>query len=206
MKSLLLVCLLFLVIAGSWAAPGYSDGGVFGELHVGLGGCYPQGTYDNYADPGFIFDLRATLHIPHAEIIAGWIDFNYIEFRSDVFQTEGWIETGGGFITFPVLETYQEKLYTGHIGIQLVSPTRRGFFRPRAGIGIGFNNLQTDLKWEAQLPDTLLEIAREDLDSQTKFGWRGIAGVDLFFTPKFGVCGDFIYDHVFNVERLEATQ
>jgi hypothetical protein len=105
-----------------------------------------------------------------------------------------------------VNENYSEDLFTGHIGIQVASVTQRGAFRPRAGIGIGFYNFVTDLTWEADLPDTTIEIATQELDDQVKMGWRGIIGADFFFTPQFGASADFIYDHVFNVERVEGIE
>ena len=204
MRPLGLVFLLAMTLVFSLTAPGNTETGVFGELHLGLGGCFPQGTYTRYADPGLIVDLRATLHLPYIDMFAGWIDFNVIPFRRENLETEGKIESGGFLITFPVRQTYSENLYTGHIGLQLANPTQRGFFRPRAGVGIGIYNFQTDMKWEAELPDTLLEIAQMELDGQVRFGWRGIAGVDLFFKPNLGLSGDFIYDHVFDVERVEG--
>ena len=204
MKAIGLVLLLAMSLVVFSTSPGNTEEGVFGELHLGLGGCFPQGTYTTYADPGLIVDLRATLHLPYVEMFAGWIDFNFIGFKHENLETEGEIDAGNMIITFPVRQTYSENLYTGHIGLQLANPTQRGFFRPRVGIGVGFYNFQTDMKWEAELPDTLLEIAQMDLDNQTRFGWRGVVGVDLFFTPSVGLSGDFIYDHVFGVERVEG--
>ncbi len=180
--------------------------GVFGELHLGLGGTYPQGTFARYADPGFIIDLRATVHIPKAKFIVGWVDFNFIMFARENVETEGSITVGPITTFFPVMEKYSEDLYTGHIGIQLASITQRGAFRPRIGIGAGFYNFVTDMIWEAELADTTMEVARLDLDDQLRFGWRGVIGADFFFTPQFGASVDFIYDHVFNVERIEGTE
>jgi hypothetical protein len=180
--------------------------GVFGELHIGLGGTFPQGTFARYADPGFIVDLRATVHIPKAEFIVAWMDFNYILFARENIETQGEMTVGPVTTYFPVMEKYSEDLYTAHVGLQLASNTQRGAIRPRAGIGIGVYNFVTDLTWEAELADTTLEVAKLDLDDQFRLGWRGIIGIDFFFTPQFGASADFIYDHVFNVERVEGTE
>ncbi|MFH1755987.1 MAG: hypothetical protein ABIA59_09815 [Candidatus Latescibacterota bacterium] len=185
---------------------GIAGAGVFGELHLGLGGTFPQGTYARYVDPGFVVDLRGTIHIPNAEFLAAWVDFNYIIFAQESIESEGKVTVGPITTYFPVMEKYSEELYTGHVGIQLASTTQRAAFRPRAGIGIGLYNFQTDLTWEAEFPDTTVKIANLDLDSQTCFGWRAIMGADFFFTPQFGASIDFLYDHVFNVERVEGTE
>jgi hypothetical protein len=200
------LCLLIVGVLGILSA-GVASAGIFGELHLGLGGTFPQGTFARYADPGFIVDLRATIHIPAVEFIVGWLDFNYIMFARETVETNGSIISDTGMrITFPVNEKYAEDLFNGHVGIQLANPTQHGMFRPRAGIGLGFYNFVTDLTWEADLPDTTIEIATQDLDDQLRMGWRGIIGADFFFTPQFGASADFIYDHVFNVERIEGTE
>jgi len=198
-------CFLLIITLGTVVAnPVFA--GVFGELHLGLGGTYPQGTFARYADPGFIANLRATVHIPNAEFVVGWLDFNYIMFARENVESQGSMTVGPITTYFPVMEKYSEELYTGHIGLQLASTTRRGAFRPRAAAGIGFYRFNTDLVWEAELADTTTEVARLDLDDQLCLGWRGILGADFFFTPQFGASADFIYDHVFSVERIEGTE
>jgi hypothetical protein len=198
-------CLVFVMALGIMSAT-FSYAGVFGELHAGVGGTYPQGNFTRYANPGLILDLRATIHVPHAEVIVGWVDFNYVMFEQENVESQGEMTVGPVTTYFPVNEKYSEDLFTGHVGIQLGSYTQRGAIRPRAGIGIGFYKFVTDLVWEAELADTTMEVARQELDDQFAFGWRGILGVDFFFVPQFGASVDFIYDHVFDLKRIEGTE
>ncbi len=180
--------------------------GVFGEIAASVGGTYPQGSFVRYADPGLLLNLRATAHIPKVEVFVGWADFSFVDFTSEELETRGFIPTEGGTIEFPVTQSYSERMLAAHIGLQLATATQRAFFRPRAAIGIGIYNFSTDMSWDAELEDTTVQLAHEDLDSQTKFGWRGLVGVDFFITTQIGVTADFIYDHVLRLERVDGQQ
>jgi opacity protein-like surface antigen len=46
----------------------------------------------------------------------------------------------------------------------------------------------------------------DDDESQARFGWRAAAGVDLFFSPKWGLCLEYVYDHVYNLRRTVESE
>jgi hypothetical protein len=203
MKSSVIIFILLLIIIGT------SDAGarIFGELALGLGGTYPQGSFSRYADPGFMVSGRATLHVPKVELFAFWCDFSFVEFARETQETWAYHEiiNGPSYWT-PVEQTTVEDMYGGHFGLQLSSMTMRAFFRPRAAIGIGFYHFVNKTTWDEEFPDTTITIASEVHDSQTKFGWRGLVGVDFFIIPQFGITADFVYDHVFNLKQNDGPQ
>lgn len=93
------------------------------------------------------------------------------------------------------------------LGIMSATFSYAGVFGElHAGIGIGFYRFVTDLVWEAELADTTMEVARQVLDNQFCLGWRGVLGADFFFTPQFGASVDFLYDHVFDLKRIDGTE
>jgi len=105
-----------------------------GELGLSVGGIFPQGDFAKYSDPGPAFLLRVNPHIPGAEAFSGWINLGVDLFSSD--ESEMVIEVDG----YDVLakKNIDEYGITLHIGLQLGSASRKGFFRPRAALAPGF--------------------------------------------------------------------
>jgi hypothetical protein len=196
--------LISTVLVISLVLPAQLSASIFGEVAVALGGTYPQGSFVRYADPGFLINGRATIHVPHVEMFVGWVNVGYVSFANEDLETQGTVQGPSGTVTFPIIQKYSEDLLSLHLGVQLATTTKRAFLRPRAGIGVGVYGFNTDMTWEAVNADTTIEIAREELDSQTKFGWRGMIGIDIFVKSSFGVTSDFVYDHVFNLERVDG--
>ena len=190
-----------IAVASLTAIAGAANAAVFGEVAIALGGTYPQTTFTRYADAGLLINGRATIHIPNAEMFAGWIDIGFVEFRNDEHETEF---TFAGQVPMTVTQTTSESLFSSHIGLQLASMTKRAFLRPRAALGVGIYGFRNTTKWEWNLPDTSLTLAEETLDSQTKFGWRFTAGADFFFTTQIGMTADFVYDHVLGVRQIDG--
>ncbi len=180
--------------------------GAFGEAAISVGGSYPQGTFTRYADPGFMANFRATIHAPEVEFFAFWLDFSFVSFSSETIETQSVTEIPGGpTIIRPVDQRTSEDMYAGHIGLQIANPTRKGFFRPRAALGIGLYQFRNVITWTETIDDTTsIVLADEVLDSQTSFGWRGLLGADFFVTPQIGITADFIYDHVFELNQDEG--
>jgi len=104
-------------------------------------------------------------------------------------------------LLFPGEKTISQTAWTIHAGLQLGSPTRLGLIRPRASIspGLYIFNIRTSYKFE-DAQDNLYS----DDDTQVKFGWRGAVGTTLFFSTKWGLSFDFIYDHVYKLHQLEG--
>jgi opacity protein-like surface antigen len=145
---------------------------------------------------------RATIHIPGAEVFVFWADLTLGTFASETLETT--LSIAGG-PTLPAQQTTTETMVAMHAGLQLASPTQRGFFRPRASIGIGPYFFDNTVFWSYDLGDTTVTLDSEKLDSQVRFGWRGTLGVDFFVTPKYGITADFVYDHVFNLNQREGS-
>lgn len=179
-----------------------ANAAVFGEVSLSAGGTFPQGTFAKYADPGFLINFRATIHIPKAEFLSFWLDFGGAKFSSEELFTTGFIPGGP---TFDVTQTTSESMVAGHIGLQLGNTTKRAFFRPRAAWGIGLYGFSTDVTWTIEA-DTTIPLDTENTDSQTKFGWRGTIGADLFISSQIGITADFVYDQVFGLNQTNSPQ
>jgi len=177
--------------------------GIFGEIALSAGGTYPQGTFVRYADPGFMGNLRVTTHAPVLDFFVFWIDISFVEFSREHIETVALTEIQGGpSIIRPIDQVTTENMIAGHIGLQLSNPTRKGFFRPRAAMGIGLYHFRNATTWTEEINDsTSIVLADEVHDSQTSFGWRGLLGADFFIKPNWGITADFVYDHVFKLTR-----
>lgn len=180
--------------------------GVFGEVAASVGGIYPQGSFTRYADPGFMGNARATIHIPSVEFMVGWFDFAFTQFSSETVETSRVLYDFDNGVTIrrPVDQTTKETMFALHLGGQISSASRRAFIRPRAGLGIGLYHFRNTISWTEQDADTTVTLASESLDRQTSFGWRALLGVDLFFTDQWGGTVDFIYDHVFELNQQDG--
>lgn len=193
-KTMAAAGLVLLVISSSSAS-------AIGELSFSIGGVYPQGSYAQYADPGVNINGKGIFHIPSMELISGWIDLNFSEFSSE--ETDIIVQVGN-LADLLATQTISETAFSMHGGLQLGSDSRRGFFRPRAAIGPGFYVFSTTSS--ARFDDADEDFYSES-ETQTKIGWRGALGVDLFFRTKWGISLDFLYDHVVDLNHtLEFDQ
>ncbi len=177
-------------------AAGAVSAGPIGELNISLGGMFPQGNYARYTDPGFTLDVRATFHIPKVGFAAGWVDASLAFFGSD----ESFVEVVDDPYIKGADQTVSEWTVSLHGGLQFGVDTRRGFFRPRAALGPGLYLFQTDTRLEVP---GMEEPLSSESEGQLRFGWRGVAGVDLFFVTKWGLSFDFTYDHVLGLDHVD---
>jgi opacity protein-like surface antigen len=201
MRSLVLSAVLAFVLAGLSSVPASG----YGELSGGIGGTWPQGSFAAYGDPGPRFLLRAEAEIPGVPALAGWISVDYAIFSSETFDTEATT----GDIDIPLEQTNEQDALSIHAGIQLGSSSHKAFFRPRVGVGVGFYYFSTDVElrhkgWTSEDEDNL--IYREVLDSQFRFGWRGVVGADFYPTSKWGLFFEAVYDHVFDLNQIEGDE
>jgi len=167
-----------------------------GELNFSLGGMFPQGNYTKYADPGFTMNLRGNFRVPGFGVLGGWIDGNASFFGSD----ESYVEVLDDPYISHADQTVSEYAISFHTGLQIGFDTRRGFLRPHVGLGPGLYIFNTETK--LTIPD-VEEPIEKDTESQLKFGWRGMVGVDLFFVTKVGVSLGFTYDHVLRLDHVD---
>lgn len=187
------------------AMPATSSAGVFGDVSVAFGGTYPQGDFTTYADPGFTIDLRGTMRFSESAAVALWGGLSFVLFDHDVQTTHRRIELENDVVIFnPVEQTTDQMLIAGHAGLRLAAPTQGGFFRPRAAVGVGVYHFRHDITWEEHVDGESYQLAYDNLDNQTKFGWRGRIGADFFILSEVGITADFVYDYVFNLEQEEG--
>jgi hypothetical protein len=172
--------------------------GVIGEMGVNIGGIFPQGDYARYADPGLSFLLRVNPHISKAQTISGWFSLGANIFSSD--ETAILIEADD--MVVPGKKNVDEYGFSLHAGLQLGSESRQGFFRPRASIapGLYIFNTETSIR-PLDYEEDLIEIN----ETQWRVGWKAAVGTDFFFSVKWGISLDFMYDHVLNMQRISKT-
>lgn len=172
-----------------------SKAATVGNLTVGGGGVWPQQKMAYYTDPGPHVFGRVDLQIPEVRMLMLWAGLGGTFFKDD--DQRVYIETTGDPI--PVNQSTTQTALTFHLGAQLGSHSRRGFFRPRAGAGIGLYSLQTNTDWK--WTDEEEAFSSEDRDSQLRIGWRGFLGADFFPTPKWGIGAEFVTDQIWNVDQ-----
>jgi hypothetical protein len=197
-RSLLLaigVVALFLVAAPAGAS-------VFGEIVLGGGPNFPQGEGLQYTETGGALLLRVTPHFQGRHPIALWADIGISFYEINNRETTISVTDGP---SLAVDEHTEENSVQGHIGVQLGSPSRTAFLRPRAGLGIGLYHFWTETRWHNG--DLLDPIATQNLDRQTHPGWVGYVGADLFFSRRWGISVEYRYSEVFNLREapLEAA-
>lgn len=83
-----------------------------------------------------------------------------------------------------------------HVGMQIANPSRKAFFRPRVGLGLGVYYFWTELN----LVGDVIE-SHDILEKQLRFGWRGSVGADFYFTRKLGISLEYIYDWVMDLDQ-----
>jgi len=194
-----LVLSAVLVLGGAFAPVAHAGG----EVTVGMGGVWPQGSFAAYGDPGPQFFGRVEVEIPDLPAAAIWLDVSFAIFSSETFRTEATADD----IAFPVDQTTSQHALSFHTGLQLGSSSHNAFFRPRAAVGAGFYYFSTTV--ELRRADWYSDeepLYSETLDSQFRFGWRGIVGADFFVSSSWGISCEFVYDHVFGLNRIEGEQ
>lgn len=194
-----------IAVLGLEQEPAKSTPGPVGDFSLNLGYSAPQGTFTRYAETGFHVLLRVNFRLRERFPLSFWTGLTFTHFsrRESIVQVE-----------FPDLEepyydkareVLEEDAYGLQVGLQLGNPTRRGFFRPRASIGVGLYVFSTTVKYF-----TLAWPDDEQIWGFTdqllgRFGWRGIVGADLFFTPRWGASVDILYDHVLHLNLTDAA-
>jgi hypothetical protein len=193
-SKLAVLCLVALCLTAGRA---FSDD-LRGEVGLGIGPTFPQGEFARYSDPGPHFNIRVTPRIPGVESVAGWIDLNGTLFSSE--ETPVFI-TVEDFL-LDAKKTVSEYAFSLHTGLQVGSASAKGFIRPRAALapGLYIFNTETSIRVIGDDEDLV-----SNNDSDVRVGWRGIIGVDFFFSQQWGISFDFFYDHVFRMRRLIDT-
>lgn len=170
-----------------------------GDLSILVGGLYPQDSFVHFSDDGPVFTGRCAFHIPGVPGLIPWLDLGGVFFRNTSGLTEDQTEN----LIVVAKENRDEWALYLHTGLQLGSPSRRGFFRPRASAGPGFYLFFLDRT--LTLPGDVDPYYSKSI-SLGRAGWRGMIGSDFFFAQNWGVAVEFLYDQAWNVENGEDVR
>jgi hypothetical protein len=185
--SYILILLLISIVSGNTQPNG--------EMHISIGGIYPQGNYTAYADPGVTANLRWTVHMNQFGFLSGWLNINGSFFSSEEFYVE--------LLDDPYYRGADERIseyaISLHTGLQIGSDSRQGAIRPRLAFGPGIYFFNTEDKLTIPGLEEPYDINNE---TQVKFGWRAFAGLDLFVNSRWGFTFDFTYDHVLSLDHI----
>jgi hypothetical protein len=161
-------------------------------------GATAQGTFVDFAEPGFNSRLDLVVRIPSVAAVGLQVDGNYTYFSQ---RTERVVFSAAPFGPIGPGETTREQWAASlHIGPVLSSPTRRGAFRPRASAGLGWYLFATQVDGKLDNSPDSFDISNEYLG---RFGWRGDVGAVVFAKRSWGVSADFLYDQIWHL-KLES--
>jgi len=175
------------------AISGYAQDPV-GEISLKGGPIFPQGDYARYTDEGGGAIIRLNIHVTEAQPISAFFEIGGNFYRGNETPT---VFTGDG-IAIPAKKHENEYNFALHLGLQLGTGSRHGFLRPRVSIGPGVYLFNTETAYR---PLDYDENLLESNETQVRVGWRGSVGSGFFFSTKWGISFDFIYDHVVNLHR-----
>ena len=102
----------------------------FNSFEIDFGYQNPQGHYDKYNDPGY--SIRATFSKPDELFPYIKYDFSmqYLKFKNDY-----WVDYTSSYL--PIEYNHSEQSFGILAGPRLMSPTKKGAFRPYVGAKVG---------------------------------------------------------------------
>jgi hypothetical protein len=168
-----------------------------GDVVVSLGGEWPQGSTTAFYDPGFNIAARGAYHLPFLEGVIPTFGLGATFFPGESGLVEDFTDS------FVVLAKEESDRYSIalNIGIQVGSPTRRGFFRPRAGIAPGFYMLSKYVERTLSGDDDPYYSKSLWLG---RAGWKGVIGADLFVSHEVGIALEYVYDQVWHLDNQQS--
>jgi hypothetical protein len=168
-----------------------------GDVVVSVGGEWPQTSTSAFYDPGFNIAARAAYHLPFLKGVIPTLGLGATFFPSESGLVDDVTES------FVVLAKEESDRYSFamNLGIQIGSPTRRGFFRPRAGIAPGFYALSKHV--ERTLPGDVDPYYSKSV-WLGRAGWKGVVGADLFVSREVGIALEFVYDQVWHLDNQQS--
>jgi len=174
-----------------------SDDTSTGDLVVSVGGGWPQGSTAVFHDPGFTLALRAAYHLPFLKGTIPTLGWNATFFPEESGLVD---DETNNFIVLARQES--DRFVTAlNLGIQIGSPTRRGFFRPRAGVAPGVYVLYKDVKRTLPGDDDPYYLNTVWLG---RAGWKGVIGADFFISNQAGVALEFVYDQIWHQDNRQS--
>jgi len=177
--------------SSGWSMP-------LGEGSLAGGWKWPLDDIKRFGDDGFTGWIRINVHPPSVPVVSILFLAGGTFFGS---QSEPVFVSGGG-TTFPAKRSMSQFELSLNIGPQLGASTRTGFFRPRVAVapGIYLFNAENNIRLVGDDEDFISETTR-----QIRFGWKGVAGVDLLFAQRWGISLDFVYDAIWNLDYVETV-
>jgi hypothetical protein len=163
-----------------------------GDVLFLAGGAWPQGSTTQFSDSGWDLNLRLAPHLPLKGVIPTMaLSVTFFPSESGLVEDET-----DNFIVL-AREESDRWAWALNLGVQLGSPTRRGFFRPRAGIAPGFYFLRKETS--RTLPQDTVAYYNKSL-WLGRLGWKGVIGADFAVSKVISVAAEFVYDQVWDVE------
>ena len=196
-QAVLLAALILVQAHPAQAGEKPSPDSSAGDVVVSLGGEWPQGSSTAFYDPGFNIAARAAYHLPFLKGVIPTFGLGATFFPGESRLVDDFTDS------FVVLAKEESDRYSIalNMGIQIGSPTRRGFFRPRAGIAPGFYVLSKYV--ERTLPGEDDPYYSKSL-WLGRAGWKGVVGADLFVSHEVGIAIEYVYDQVWHLDNHQS--
>ena len=169
------------------------ESSVKGDVLILSGGTWPQGSTTQFSNAGWHLNLRVAPQLPFLKGVVPIAALGATFFPKESGLVEDETEN------FIVLAEEESDRFGGalNLGLQLGSPSRRGFFRPRAGIAPGFYFLTQEVSRRLPLD---VDPYYEKTLWLGRVGWKGILGADFNVTKVVSIATEYVYDQIWDVE------
>jgi len=184
-----------MIALSCFMAPSSYAKDLIGELSLRVGPVFPQGDYARYTDEGIGAVIRMNFHVTEAQPISAFFELGGNFYRDNETPTFFTADN----IAVPAKKNESEYSFSLNLGIQFGTGSRHGLLRPRISIGPGLYLFNTEATYR---PLDYDESLIENNDSQLRVGWRASVGSGFFFSTKWGISFDVIYNHVVSLHRV----
>ena len=161
------------------------------DVSITVGYVQPIGSTEDVLNDGPSFSVRFVPNRASGNVFTPMLDAGFTRFKA----TEDTLSVTGEIVTQIFIQNQSQFAFNAHVGAQFGWPKRTGLFRPRAALGIGPYFLRLH-NLERSADGTTVNNIQTDL---LRLGWRGIIGADFFFTKKWGLGLEYVYDDIFEV-------
>jgi hypothetical protein len=166
----------------------------FGRVYGNIGGAWPQGSFNDYADPGF--NLTGRIMLDFDSPLSLWGGLGLAVFSRETSTAEPGEYYAG---IFPVQQAIDYNSLSFNAGFEFAF--HKGVIRPRIAVGPGFYLFFTEIEVTDVSSQDANQTSRFYEDTEGKFGWRAIIGVDVILSPNWGITLDFMNDTIYDLNR-----